>query len=77
MNKTFGHKQAYVNKNGTKQNKKKKRYFHYNWLFKAYCDLDINLELMVKFTNSEHSSRRAKRVANEVSSTVENMIKEK
>ena len=27
--------------------------------------------------NSEHSSRRAKRVANEVSSTVENMIKEK
>ena len=28
-------------------------------------------------SNSEHSSRRAKRVANEVSSTVENMIKEK
>ena len=27
--------------------------------------------------NSERSSRRAKRVANEVSSTVENMIKEK
>ena len=29
------------------------------------------------FSYSEHSSRRAKRVANEVSSTVENMIKEK
>ena len=29
------------------------------------------------FDNSEHSSRRAQRFANEVNSAVENMIKEK
>ena len=32
---------------------------------------------LFSYYNSEHSSRRAKRVVNEVSSTVENMIKEK
>ena len=50
----------------------------YTNMFSPRPKLPFGWDISLKYLcNREHSSRRAKRVANEVNSTVENMIKEK